>query len=217
MSKDYIPFYGSVIKDSFKIEREAMDKAGVVVDYLNRELSNGIILDVGAGNGFTANKLLTDKRNVVCMEPSEGMIDRNIKNVWVKGTAENMPFHENYFDGGYSTWAYFLTGVDKKPGLIEFERVVKHDSKIIIIDNEGDDEFCSFAKEKISSERDFYLENGFKHEILHSAFEFNNLEEAQKLMELFFGVDRMKDNIKLKYEYKIAAYSKIVNKILVEK
>jgi ubiquinone/menaquinone biosynthesis C-methylase UbiE len=94
------------------------------------------------------------------MEPSGGMIDTTISNIWTKGTAEHIPFHDNYFNGLYSTWAYFLAGVDKRKGLAEVERVMKKNGKIIIIDNEGNDEFyqITYSKEAYELIKDKFFQ-----------------------------------------------------------
>lgn len=204
-NSDIIPFYGSKQHEMFAIEREAMDRHGVVLDFLNRELPEGLILDVGAGSGYMASRI-RGNRQVICLEPSAGMMDRNISNIWIKGSAESIPFHDDYVDAVYSTWAYFLAGVDKTRGLQEVERVLKPEGKIIIIDNAGDDEFTSFADQIIAGDEEFYREYGFQRQILESAFVFNNLEDAEKLMSFFFGAETMTGNICLEYQYRIAAY-----------
>lgn len=72
--------------------------------------SCGKTLDIGAGNGFTASALKSNDRILYPMEPSEGMKDYNQDLIWSKGVAQEIPFHSDYFDGIYSTWAYFLWG-----------------------------------------------------------------------------------------------------------
>lgn len=208
-NKDYIHFYGSDNLNLFHIERKAMDKKGLVVSRLNEILPMGKIVDIGAGNGFTAAKLMKG-RKITCVEPSTTLPDFSIPVEWVKGTAEQMPFHDGTFDAGYSTWAYFLPGVDKFKGLAEVSRVIKKGGKLVIVDNAGDDEFCSFSDAIIHSDMDFYLNHGFQGEIVETAFEFDNLHEAQALMGAFFGADKMKSSIKLKYEYRVIIYQKTI-------
>jgi len=136
---DIIPFYGACNPDLFSIERSSMDRSGKIVDFLNAHLPQGLILDIGAGNGFTARRIRG--RRIICLEPDPDMIPSDDDLLWVKGSAENIPFHDSYFDAAYATFAYFLAGIDKSKGLAEVERVLKGNGTIIIIDNFGDDEF----------------------------------------------------------------------------
>lgn len=205
-----IPFYGSKHPEYFQIERKAMDKNGVVLKYLNDALPSGFILDVGAGNGFTAEKLQREERVIIPMEPDEGMIDHQKKLLWTKGVAQDIPFHDSTFDAVYSTWAYFLPGIAKDTGLKEIVRVSKKNASIIIVDNAGEDEFTSFSPRTISDEGLWYKTNGFKKEILQSSYIFESIEEARKLMIFYFG-EMVKEKIqKPEIEYKIAVYTKTV-------
>lgn len=53
-----IPFYGVDNREMFEIEREAMDRPGKVVEALNAILPDeGVVLDIGAGDGFTGQRL----------------------------------------------------------------------------------------------------------------------------------------------------------------
>lgn len=205
MKKDsVIPFYGANQRELFNIERQAMDRPGKVINFLNQNLKKGHVLDIGAGDGYTAAKILNS--TVFCLEPAPGMINRANSNIWIKGSAENLPFHDDYFDSVYSTWAYFLQGVEKQKGLDQAIRVCKPGGRIIIIDNAGDDEFCSFATTPIHEGPEFYINNGFDLNIIDTCFEFDTLEESERLMKTFFPSIK-KDQIKLKYEYRVAAYT----------
>ena len=70
-----IPFYGVDLPDLFAIERAAMDRPGRVIHRLDRLLPSGTIADIGAGDGFTAQKLQRPQRRIVAVEPARGMID----------------------------------------------------------------------------------------------------------------------------------------------
>ncbi len=208
MNSDVIPFYGSWYKDMFAIERSSMDRQGKVIAFLNKHLPQGLVLDIGAGDGFTAKRIIG--RDVFCLEPSTGMVNFDNSPFWVRGSAEDIPFHDSYFDAAYSTWAYFFAGNDKRRGLKEAERVIKSGGKLIVVDNAGKDEFSSFAVHPIAEGPEFYLENGFTVHYIETAFEFASIEDAEALMSFYFG-DRMKDeNIRLSYEYRVAAYMKTV-------
>jgi len=68
-----IPFYGADDPAMFTIERAAMDRDGLVEKALDEVLPGGRVLDVGAGDGFTAERLSASRR-IVALEPSAGMI-----------------------------------------------------------------------------------------------------------------------------------------------
>lgn len=206
--EDQIPFYGSQQQRLFQIERYAMDAPGKVVQYLNANLPRGVIMDLGAGDGYTANKI--EGRTILCVEPSSGMVNFKNNPYWLKGTAENLPFHDNYLDGAYSTWAYFLPGVEKLAGLNEVERACKDGARIIIIDNAGEDEFTRFANDPIHEGPEFYLENGFQMEIIETVWKFRNEQDCFEIMSLFFPKNFYKSDVKLQYSYRVAAYNKIV-------
>jgi len=209
--KDYIPFYGSKNRELFEIERYAMDKSGKVIASLDSLLPKGRVLDIGAGNGFTAGKL-SIKRQIVCVEPSPTLPDFTQPVTWVKATAETLPFHDGYFAAAYATWAYFLNGVDKQWGLQSALRCIKDKGILVIVDNAGNDEFTSFASNPISADLDWFTQNDFAMEIIDTAFEFNNHEDAKKLMTAFFGLEAMKNKIKLAYDYKVAVFTKTICK-----
>lgn len=209
--KDYIPFYGTEDRELFEIERYSMDRSGKVIAHLDSILPKGRVLDIGAGNGFTAEKLCLS-RQMICVEPSPTLPDFGKPVTWVRATAETLPFHDGYFDAAYSTWAYFLSGINKLPGLQQASRCIRDHGVLAIVDNAGNDEFTSFASAPISADSDWYLQHGFNMEIIETAFEFNNLEDAKKLMTAFFGPEAMKNHLKLTYAYKVAVFTKTIHK-----
>ncbi|MFC3418026.1 class I SAM-dependent methyltransferase [Salinicoccus hispanicus] len=205
-----IKFYGGNFPDLFEIERRCMDRDNFVLNYLDRHLSDGLILDVGAGNGYSVEKLVKPTRQIIAMEPDETMIDLKKSLIWSKGVAQDIPFHDNSFDMMYSTWAFFFDGIeDIEEGISEIERVVKPTGKLIIIDNYGNDEFTSLADASIHSDPDFWTERGFEYEIIHTEFRFDNIDEARKLFTFYFG-EKGRNINKLEFEYKVVAYTKTV-------
>jgi SAM-dependent methyltransferase len=93
-----IDFYGAHDPAMFASERKAMDPGGRVIDALDRRLPDrGLVLDVGVGDGFSAERLTTGSRRVVPMEPAVGMIRRERDLPWVRGDAELLPFRDGSF------------------------------------------------------------------------------------------------------------------------
>lgn len=182
-----IPFYGAEHPDLFAIERAAMDRQGRVLAMLDERLPAGMVLDVGAGDGFTARRLGSGQRAVVPLEPSIEMVsERDLP--WVVGRAERLPFGDATFDAAYATWAYFFPKYhDPTPGLDELHRVVRRGGPILIVDNYGEDEFTALAKTDITADRQFWTARGFDCDVIETAFEFDTTEDAERLLRLYFG------------------------------
>lgn len=203
-----IPFYGATDREMFAIERRAMDRAGLVVHHLDAVLPPGIVLDVGAGNGFTASRLRRADREVVGLEPAAGMVDPTAPIPWVRGEAEALPFADGSFDAVYATWAYFFpTFLDPAPGLAEAERVLVDGGLLVVVDNLGGDEFCDLAETDIATDATWWVERGFGVEVIETAFEFDDLDEARRLLGHFFG-PRGQAGARRRIGYRVGAFSR---------
>lgn len=209
-----IPFYGSESPHLFEIERRCMDRDGKVLDFLHHHLPTGIVLDVGAGNGYTAARLTTPNRLVVPLEPDSRIVDLHKPLVWARGVAQNVPFHDATFHAAYATWAFFFDGIPTlEDGLHEVYRVVKPSGPIFIVDNAGDDEFCALASYNIASNRSWWQAHGFHLTIISTSFRFDTLAEANELLGFYFGEKVGKQNRKTEIEYKVAVYTTRVGQI----
>lgn len=186
-----IPFYGAQDRRLFEIERAAMDRPGRVIATLDELLPrNGLVLDVGAGDGFTAEQLSTHSRRVVPLEPAEGMWDVDRPLAWLGGEAEHLPLRSQSVDAAYSTWAYFFSrNWDPTPGLRELDRLVKPGGVIAIVDNLGDDEFTALAPDPtaLTADAEFWKEQGFDCRVIETNFEFSSPTHAAELLTLYFG------------------------------
>lgn len=183
-----IPFYGASDRDMFAIERAAMDRSGRVLAALDRRLPTGRIIDVGAGDGFTAEALTTSTRSIVALEPAAGMLNPDRRLPWVRGVAQHLPFRNDCFDGAYSTWAYFFPQYhDVTDGLRELDRVVSPGGTTVIVDNAGDDAFTEMAADGVAPDLDTWAALGFDIEIVETAFEFTTMAEATRLLTFYFG------------------------------
>ena len=202
-----IPFYGATDPELFAIERASMDRAGKVIRFLDETLpESGLVLDVGAGDGFTAEALTTPSRTVVALEPSAGMIRAERPLRWCRGKAQALPFADASFQGAYATWAYFFHGYhDISPGLSEIRRVTKAGGAIVIVDNAGDDEFTALGGEKSVADIGAGLKLGFEAAFIDTAFEFETLDDARRLLGFYFG-ERGRNSVRLCIEFRVACF-----------
>jgi len=81
-----------------------------------------------------------------------------------------MPFHDGYFDGAYSTWAYFLPGVSKDAGLTEACRCIRSGGLLVVIDNAGEDEFTCYSRRPITTDWSWYEKRGFTSNLIEGCF-----------------------------------------------
>ena len=202
-----IDFYGAHDPAMFSLERKAMDPAGRVIDALDRRLPDrGLVLDVGAGDGFSAERLTTGSRRVVPMEPAVGMIRRERDFPWVRGDAELLPFRDGCFAGAYATWAYFFSREwDPTLGIEELHRAVMPGGPLAIVDNLDGDDFSAMSEEHYRSDPEFWGRNGFELEEIETSFEFETHEEADRLLGFYFG-DRSRDTGKLRFAFRVGLY-----------
>lgn len=183
-----IPFYGIEHPDLFAIERAAMDRPGLVVDHLNDLLPRGIVLDVGAGDGFTAERLTCPDRRVVALEPARGMIDRSRRLDWIQADAEALPFRDGSLDGAYATWAYFFSRFhDPTLGIAQLDRTVHRGGPLLIVENLGGDEFCARARSDITADAGFWAKQEFSLGVIETEFSFETPEDALRLLTFYFG------------------------------
>ncbi len=213
--REIIPFYGGQRPDMFEIERRCMDRDGKVIAHLDGLLPGGLVLDIGAGNGFTASALSNAQRTVIPMEPDPNMIDRSKGLLWARGTAQSIPFHDHAFSAAYSTWAFFLPGVAERPqGLAEVIRVTQPGGLIVIVDNAGDDGLCALSPRTIAEpDGRWYTERGFERTIIETSYRFDSVPEAQALMAFYFGKDIGLSVKSDEISYRVAVYTGHSNKL----
>ena len=201
-----IPFYGADDPATFAIERAAMDRDGLVIRALDEVLPSGRVLDVGAGDGFTADRLGASRR-IVALEPSAGMIgERQL--TWVRGDAEHLPFAEASFDGAYATWAYFFSrDWDPTPGIAELDRVVRRGGPLAIVDNLGGDAFAAMADTDISADPGWWSAHGFETQVIETSFRFDDLDDARRLLGFFFG-ERGVQGAELEVTFRVGLFTR---------
>ena len=213
-----IPFYGNENVALFAIERKAMDRDGILLSWLDGHLPSGLVLDVGAGNGFTARKLTRSDRTILPIEPSPGMVGTRSDLPFVRSVAQELPFDSDTFDSAYATWAYFFPQMGHaEVGLAELDRVVRAGGAIFICDNAGSDEFCGLFERDISSNRRWWEEAGFDTTILESSFRFDSVEEAEELLGYYWSLNGKSDNAQpgKRVGFHIAVYSRTAGRRIV--
>ena len=207
-----IPFYGATDPELFAIERTSMDRAGKVIRFLDETLPDrGLVLDVGAGDGFTAEALTTPSRTVVALEPSAGMVRAERSLRWCRGKAQALPFTDAAFEGAYATWAYFFLAYfflgyhDISAGLSEIRRVTKAGGPIVIVDNAGGDEFTALGGEGSVADISAWVKLGFEVAFIDTAFEFETLDDARRLLGFYFG-ERGRRCDRLRIQFRVACF-----------
>lgn len=187
-----LPFYGAAEPELFAIERTAMDRDGVVVRRLDDLLpSSGTVLDVGAGDGFTARALAGSDRRVVALEPAAGMVAQRVEHdevTWVGGVAGALPFADASLDAAYATWAYFFPAtMDPARGLAELHRVVRPGGPIVIVANAGDDELTGLGTASGGEPAGWFADRGLSTEVVDTTFAFASDEDARRLLARYLG------------------------------
>lgn len=203
-----IPFYGADDLRMFEIERRCMDRDGLVIRRLDELLPNGLVLDVGAGDGFTAERLTGPGRTIIPLEPAAGMIRNDRRMPWVRGAAQDLPFGDNAFAGAYATWAYFFPSIGHgDAGLAAVNRAVRPSGPILIADNAGGDEFSAVGDDPIEGASDaaWWESRGFTRDVVPTTFRFDDLAEAQTLLGFYFG-ESGKANARIEIGYNVAIY-----------
>lgn len=95
----------------------------------------GTYLDIGCGTGNYTVKLANEGINMVGVEPSTLMLEqakaKSEAVQWQLGSAENIPFKDNYFDGAMGTLTiHHWTDLPK--AFAELHRVLKPGSRLVI-------------------------------------------------------------------------------------
>ncbi|MEH6755431.1 MAG: class I SAM-dependent methyltransferase [Alphaproteobacteria bacterium] len=159
--------------------REALLRAGVR-PYMK-------VIDVASGTGPVARafmKILHSPDQIVCVEPSAGMIAESRKTVPAvhhQAPAENLPVDSEAFD--FLTMGFALRHVDNLDGAFrEFHRVLKNGGKLLIMD---------VTKPENGIAR-FWFRLYFKHVLPFLSLVSTGDRESQRLMKYYWDtMDQM--------------------------
>ncbi len=154
---------------------------------------NSRVLDIGCGTGrFTIMLSNITKAEVYAIDPSEDMLDeakkkdKKKKVTWSKGTAEKLPFSNEFFDCVYMTFVFHQIK-NRKKALTEVYRILKPKGKCVFMTT-------SYAHIKRSP---LYMFPGLAAIDLArfpSLPEFKRILEKGGLRNVHYHLDRYKDH-----------------------
>jgi len=123
---------------TFKAEIDKNNLSGQkILDYLKKNIGNGVILDAGCGEGRFSKYFIEKGAKIKSMDFSKEYVKIAKKNIgkgdFILGSVTNIPFKDESFDYIFSVDV--LQHVPKTDKAIqEFYRVLKKNGELIIID-----------------------------------------------------------------------------------
>jgi SAM-dependent methyltransferase len=158
---------------------------------------NEFVLDLGCSFGRMHGVLNKFSKNIFGIDPDKFAVEKAIKVGYIDvkvGDAENINFTDNFFNYIFS-WAVYDV-VDHFKGLIEANRVLKNNGKILITgknDNYYHDDSYAFIAEKNA-----FLKS-FPNHFLDIHLLINNIDKLGFLIDKLFLFPRRGDFGKLNY------------------
>lgn len=183
--------------------RNALQRAGV-----SPEMS---VIDVASGTGSVARalmKILRSPDQIVCVEPSAGMIAESRKTVPAvhhQSTAETLPVSDEAFD--FLTMGFALRHVDDlEQTFHEFRRVLKDGGKVLIMD-------VTMPDDKVGR---FFFRTYFKHILPFFTLVFSRDRETYRLMKYYWEtMDQMIDREEVVDILREAGFRTVTHKVFL--
>ena len=181
----------------------ALRRAGVTPDMK--------VIDVASGTGSVARafmKILNSPDQIVCVEPSAGMIAESRKTVPAihhQATAESLPVPDEAFD--FLSMGFALRHVDDlEETFREFRRVLKDGGKVLIMD-------VTTPENRIGQ---FFFGAYFKHMLPLFTLLISRDREAYRLMKYYWDtMDQMVDREEIVKILRESGFRKADHKVLL--
>jgi demethylmenaquinone methyltransferase/2-methoxy-6-polyprenyl-1,4-benzoquinol methylase len=169
------------------------------------------VIDVASGTGPVARALMSildSPDQIVCVEPSAGMIAESRKRVPCvhhQATAENLPVEDQSFD--FLTMGFALRHVDNLDvTFAEFRRVLKDGGKALVLDVTIPDN--RFGR--------FLFKAYFKHILPALTLVFSRNKEAHRLMKYYWEtMDQMTDREEVTAIMREAGFSVVTHRVML--
>jgi demethylmenaquinone methyltransferase / 2-methoxy-6-polyprenyl-1,4-benzoquinol methylase len=183
--------------------RNALRRAGVTRDMR--------VIDVASGTGPVARalmRLVDSPDQIVCVEPSAGMIAESRKTVPCvhhQATAEALPVEDESFD--FLTMGFALRHVDDLDATFrEFRRVLKDGGKALVMD-------VTMPTSRVGR---FFFRAYFKHILPSFTLVFSRNREAYRLMKYYWEtMDQMTDRDDVSLIMRGAGFQSVNHRVLL--
>ena len=188
----------------YELENQICDPEHKIENFLESifDWSGKFVLDIGCGTGFHLPYFADSARHVFGIEPHDLSRLKAMKRVLslrapnislLKGTAETIPLRDSLVDFAIARFAYFW-GNGCENGLKEVNRILAPKSCMVIIDNNLEEgtfgpwvkESFNFSDSKQNEVEEFWKDQGFSLEKIHSSWEFNNRQDFENVLRIEF-------------------------------
>jgi ubiquinone/menaquinone biosynthesis C-methylase UbiE len=168
------------------------------------------VIDLGAGTGRVSSLLAPLASSVAAFDLSTNMLEV-AKNQfpgadqakWIVAAADHrwIPLESQSADLIISGWSFCYLALwggrswknELEHGLVEINRLLLRNGKVIIIESLGTGNTEPIMIEKLSAYLGYLEEYGFQRRWIRTDYRFEDLDEAEELTEFFFGEEMLKE------------------------